>query len=70
MREGDWKLIHWYEDDNTELYNLKDDLAEQNDLAGDMPGKAKELDAKLLQWLKDHGARLPIPNPDYRNEAE
>jgi arylsulfatase A-like enzyme len=70
MRQGDWKLIHYYEDDKIELYNLKDDLSEQNDLAGDMPEKAKELDNKLMQWLKDNGAKLPIPNPDYQKNAD
>jgi arylsulfatase A-like enzyme len=70
MRKGDWKLIHYYEDDKIELYNLKDDLSEQNDLAGDMPGKAKALDDNLVQWLKAHGAKLPKPNPDYKKDAE
>jgi len=31
MRQGDWKLIHWYEDDRVELYSLEDDLSEEND---------------------------------------
>ena len=30
-----------------------------------MPDKVKELDAKLLEWLKKTGAKVPKPNPDY-----
>ena len=44
IRVGDWKLVAakgtpW------ELYDLKSDRAEQNNLAARMPGKVKELDA-------------------------
>jgi len=31
-----------------------------------MPEKVKELDAKLTRWLRAAGAKLPRPNPDYR----
>jgi hypothetical protein len=70
MRKGDWKLIHYYEDDKVELYNLKDDPFEEHDLAGVKPRKAKALDKKLLGWLSDNGAKFPIPNPDYQNDAD
>ena len=40
---GDWKLIEWFEDNRVELYNLRDDLGEQNDLAAQMPDKVAEL---------------------------
>ena len=32
IMEGDWKLIHYHEDGRDELYNLGNDVAEQNDL--------------------------------------
>ena len=40
VRAGDYKLIEWYEDGQVELYHLKDDLGEQNDLAAKLPEKA------------------------------
>ena len=40
---GDFKLIEFYEDGKLELYNLKDDIGEKNDLAAKMPDKVKEL---------------------------
>ena len=33
LRKGDWKLVHFYEDNSFELYNLKEDISEKNDLA-------------------------------------
>lgn len=66
IRAGDWKLIKRYEGTTFELFNLKNDLSEKNDLAQQMPEKVKELDAKLTAWLKATGAKLPKKNPDYR----
>ncbi len=34
IREGDHKLIHFYDTDSVELYNLKNDISEKNDLSG------------------------------------
>jgi len=70
IRAGDWKLIKQYEGKTFELFNLKEDLSEQNDLSQKMPEKVKELDVKLSAWLKATGAKLPIPNPDYDPTAK
>ena len=37
IRDGDWKLIEWYEDGALELYNLPQDLGEKYDLAAQQP---------------------------------
>ena len=63
MRDGDWKLIEWFEDDRLELYNLHDDPGEQHNLATDEPEKARELRAKLVAWRAETHAVLPTPNP-------
>jgi arylsulfatase A-like enzyme len=60
-RIGDWKLIRFYETGTEELYNLKDDLSEKNDLAGSHPNKRKEMSARLDTWLKEVGAQMPVP---------
>ena len=62
---GDWKLIRFYETGREEVYNLKADLSETNDLAAAQPEKRQELEVRLDAWLKDVGAQLPVPNPDY-----
>ncbi len=61
IRDGDWKLIQFYHWDNVELYNLKDDLAEQHDLSKQRPEKTKELLGKLKVWQKRLGAKMPLP---------
>ena len=68
IRAGDWKLIRRYEGPTFELFNLKEDPSEAKDLAADQPDRVKALDAKLMAHLKDVGAKLPRPNPDYRLE--
>ena len=59
IREGDHKLIHFYDTDSVELYNLKNDIGEKNDLSGKMPQLASRLKNKLKVWLQDSGAVMP-----------
>jgi len=64
IRSGDWKLMEFLEDGHLELYNLKDDLSEKNNLAAKNPAKAKELLTKLVAWRKVINAQMPTPNKD------
>jgi arylsulfatase A-like enzyme len=64
VRVGDDKLIEFYEDGRVELYNLRDDLGEQNDLVAKLPQKAAELRQMLHEWQKRVEARMPTPNPN------
>jgi len=68
IRIGDWKLIQYYEDGRQELYNLKRDIGESNNLAKRMPGKAAEMKARLDAMLKEHGAKIPAPDPAYKKK--
>jgi arylsulfatase A-like enzyme len=52
IRKGDWKLLEFFDDGHLELYNLKEDMGEKNNLAEKMPGKTKELHQLLQQWRK------------------
>ena len=70
IRKNDWKLIKRYEGKPFELFYVKEDLSEEDELSGLMPGKVKELDTELNAWLKDTGAKLPRKNPDYRPNEE
>ena len=70
IRMGDWKLIEFFEDGKLELYNLKEDLSEENDLAKTMPAKTKELHAAMLKWRKSVKAPVPTEkNPRYDPKA-
>ncbi|MEI6236214.1 MAG: sulfatase [Planctomycetota bacterium] len=62
IRDGDWKLIEWYEDGALELYNIPQDISEKNNLAAKEPDRTKELHAKLIAWRKEVGALMPTPN--------
>lgn len=70
MRQGDFKLIEWYEDGSVELYNLRDDLGETHNLAVQMPEKARAMKTRLDAWLKELNPEMPKPNPDYDKEKE
>jgi arylsulfatase A-like enzyme len=65
IRKGDFKLIEYFSDMRVELYNLREDVGEQNDLATKMPDKVEELRARLHAWRKEVGAQMPTPNPKY-----
>ena len=66
IRTGDWKLIHYYEDNRMELFNLKTDPAETKNLATTQPAKTKALRKKLDAWRKETDAKAPTKNPDWR----
>jgi len=67
IRKGDWKLIHYWEDDRNELYYLADDVGEQHDLAAKEAERTAQLWSELQAWLQETGATLPRPNPEYTN---
>ncbi len=69
--EGKYKLIEWYEkskfglDHPVSLFDLENDLGENEDLADKMPDKAKELWDKLKKWRMDVGAQEMEINPNF-----
>ncbi|MBK5293391.1 MAG: sulfatase [Acidobacteriia bacterium] len=65
IRSGNDKLILFFEDNRAELYNLKDDIGETNDLASAQPAKAAGLRRRLEAWLRETNAQLPRPNPNH-----
>ncbi len=65
IRAGDYKLIEWFEDGRTELYNLREDVGETTDLSAAMPEKAGELLDMLRDWRAEVEGRMPIPNPSW-----
>jgi arylsulfatase A-like enzyme len=66
VRAGDWKLIEYFEDGALELYDLKDDISEQNNLVEVMPEKTAELHRLMLAWRKAVDAPVPTElNPEY-----
>jgi arylsulfatase A-like enzyme len=60
--QGKWKLIHYYEYDSTELYNLKTDRSEQHNLAEEKPEIKNRLLKDMRSWIKKVDA--PVPNTE------
>ena len=65
IRKGDYKLIKFWEG-IYELYDLRNDLGEANNLAESKPGLVKKLETELVARLKADGAKLPRNNPEYK----
>jgi uncharacterized sulfatase len=65
IRQGDWKLLEFFEDGRLELYNLKDDIGENHNQAEKFPERAEALKQKLADWRNSVDAAMPIPNPDF-----
>ncbi len=67
VRDGDYKLIEFFEDGRLELYNLRDDISERVNLAEREPTKAAELHGLLCAWRASVEAKIPQPNPHHRS---
>ncbi|MFR9620209.1 MAG: sulfatase [Rikenellaceae bacterium] len=70
IRDGDWKLIHYHESSNYELYNLAIDITECEPLNHTAPEKLAELKGKLHAWLKESNAKMPEGDPKYSPQKE
>jgi len=66
IRAGDHKLLLYFEQQRVQLFNLRADPGEQEDLAARQPALAQALTARLRQWQAAVGAAPMEPNPDYR----
>jgi len=65
VRQGDWKLVEFYDDNSVELYSLKEDPGERNDLAPKVPARAAAMKKLLADWRKSVGAAMVTPNSNY-----
>ena len=68
IMQGEWKLIEFFEDMHTELYNLRRDPGESNNVAGENAERTAAMTAKLHAWRESVGAQVPTPNPAYDPE--
>ena len=69
VRAGRWKLVEFFEDGRTELYDLASDPGESVDLSAAQPGVRADLHARLLRWREETDAPVPRePEPAYRGD--
>jgi arylsulfatase A-like enzyme len=62
VQAGEWKLMEFLEDGRLELYNLKEDIGEKNNLAATQPEKAAAMHARLKEWRTAIKAPMPERN--------
>ena len=65
VRSGDYKLLEYFENGTVQLFNLRNDLEEQNDLSREEAERTAELREKLYTWRETVSANMMPPNPDY-----
>mgnify|MGYP001812295205 CR=1 FL=1 len=65
VRVGDFKLLEYFEKGNVQLFDLRQDISEQNDLSQVMPEKVAQLRSMLHDWRKGVSAQSMQPNPEY-----
>ena len=69
VREGDYRLIEFYDNGRLEIYNLKEDIGESVNLAERLPAKCAALRKKLADWRKSIGAQMPPLDPASRQQS-
>ena len=60
VRQGDWKFIYFHADRRMELFNLKEDIGETENILTESIGKAQELATILTNHLRQVKAQMPI----------
>jgi arylsulfatase A-like enzyme len=60
IRKGSWKLVYSMRDGKKELYNLRNDIGENNDLASSNPGMVESLYNTLVAKLKENKAPMMV----------
>lgn len=65
IRQGDWKLIEFYETNAVELYNLADDISEKNNIALKHPERVGLLKKRLHELQKSMNARKVTLNNNF-----
>jgi arylsulfatase A-like enzyme len=70
VHHHDWKLIrtfHYGDEGQHQyrLYNLRDDIGENHNLAATQPEKVKELDQLIENYIANTKVVVPLPNPKF-----
>ncbi|MBI3865426.1 MAG: sulfatase-like hydrolase/transferase [Planctomycetia bacterium] len=65
IRDGNDKLIEFYDTGRTELFDVQNDSGEGTNLIEKFPEKAAQLAARLRAWRQSVAAQDMRPNPDY-----
>ena len=65
VRDGQWMMVEYYDEEKVELYDLGNDIREARDLAPSQPERVSRMRAALATWRRAAGAQSNRPNPDF-----
>jgi arylsulfatase A-like enzyme len=65
MREENWMLIEFYDEDAAELYDLRHDIREMRNVAAQQPERVARMQEALAAWRKQVNAQGNKPNPNF-----
>lgn len=65
VRDGQWKLVTYYDTGESQLFNLTADIGEANNLATKEPAQLSRLKKLHDDWLVSIDAQRNTPNPDF-----
>lgn len=68
--QENYKLIKFYEENKTLLFNLADDPEEIKDLAGEFPEKVVALEKRIDNYFSEHQILLPTKNKNYSPDLD
>lgn len=69
VRDGNWVLVEYYDEDKTELYDLSADVGQKQDRAAQEQTRVVALKAALADWRRANNVQHNTPNPDCDEEA-
>jgi arylsulfatase A-like enzyme len=70
VRQADWKLIENLEDGSVELFNLRNDPGETKNVANSNHDRSVQLHQVLRDWRASVGAKMPKPNPNFKEPGK
>jgi hypothetical protein len=62
-------LIHYWEDSRNELYDISEDIEEQNNVSEHYPEIVSSMNIKLMEWLVVQKAKYPKHDPEFNSNA-
>jgi len=70
VHSGSYKMVRVFHGGENgqhdyKLYDLSKDIGETNNLAAKMPERVERLDRMIENYLKETGAVIPMPNPNF-----
>lgn len=70
IMQGNWKLIYFWEDQSSELYEVKTDIGETKNVYEQERERAERMQASLMEWLAREQAKRPVEDELYELQEQ